>query len=65
MTYCLGIMTREGLVMASDSRANAGFDQVNVCPKMHTFLQPGERAFVILTSPLSLCCAMISTPARD
>jgi putative proteasome-type protease len=42
MTYCLGIMTREGLVMASDSRANAGFDQVNVTPKMHTFLQPGE-----------------------
>ena len=49
MTYCLGIMTHQGLVMASDSRANAGFDQVNVCPKMHTFLQPGERAFVILT----------------
>ncbi len=50
MTYCLGIMTREGLVMASDSRANAGFDQVNVCPKMHTLVRPGERAFVILTS---------------
>ena len=33
MTYCLGIMTHQGLVMASDSRANAGFDQVNVCPK--------------------------------
>ena len=65
MTYCLGIMTREGLVMASDSRANAGFDQVNVCPKMHTFLQPGERAFVILTSGnLSLSQSVI-TLLRD
>jgi putative proteasome-type protease len=65
MTYCLGIMTREGLVMASDSRANAGFDQVNVCPKMHTFLQPGARAFVILTSGnLSLTQSVI-TLLRD
>ncbi|MGC1871397.1 MAG: peptidase [Acidobacteriaceae bacterium] len=50
MTYCLGIKTRDGLVMASDSRTNAGYDQVNVCRKMHTFTEPGERAFVILTS---------------
>jgi putative proteasome-type protease len=65
MTYCLGIMTRQGLVMASDSRANAGYDQVNVSPKMHTFLQPGERAFVILTSGnLSLTQSVI-TLLRD
>ena len=50
MTYCLGIMTQEGLVLASDSRTNAGFDQVNVCCKMHQFVQPGERVFVILSS---------------
>ena len=50
MTYCLGILTRHGLVMASDSRTNAGYDQVNVCRKMHTFVQPGERVFVLLTS---------------
>jgi putative proteasome-type protease len=46
----LGIVTEEGLVMASDSRSNAGFDQVNTCRKMHTFVQRGERALVILTS---------------
>ena len=39
MTYCLGIKTHEGLMMASDSRANAGYDQVNVCRKMHTFIR--------------------------
>lgn len=50
MTYCLSIMTHEGLVMASDSRTNAGFDDLNVARKMHTFVQPGERVFVILSS---------------
>ncbi len=50
MTYCLSIMTHEGLVMASDSRTNAGFDDLNVARKMHTFVQPGERVFVILVS---------------
>ncbi|MBV9301238.1 MAG: peptidase [Acidobacteriaceae bacterium] len=50
MTYCLGIATEEGLVMASDSRSNAGYDQVNVCRKMHLFVQPAERVFVILSS---------------
>src|SRR4030081_3684798 len=50
LTYCLGIATQEGLVLASDSRTNAGFDQVNVCRKMHWFVQPGERVFVILNS---------------
>src|SRR5437667_1720100 len=55
MTYCLGIRTREGLVLASDSRSNAGYDQVNVCRKMHTFVMPGERVFVLLASG-SLSC---------
>ncbi len=61
MTYCLGIATREGLVLASDSRTNAGFDQVNTCRKMHQFVQPGERVFVILTSgSLSISQSVIS-----
>ena len=50
MTYCLGIVTADGLVMASDSRSNAGFDQVNVCRKMYRLVEEGERVFVILTS---------------
>src|SRR5215470_15369050 len=66
MTYCLGIMTREGLVMASDSRTNAGYDQVNVCRKMHTFVVPGERAFVLLTSgSLSLTQSTITLMQDD
>ncbi len=61
MTYCLSIMTHEGLVMASDSRTNAGFDDLNVARKMHTFVQPGERVFVILCSgSLSLSQSVIN-----
>jgi len=66
MTYCLGIVTDDGLVMASDSRTNAGFDQVNVCRKMHRFVQPGERAFVILCSgSLSISQSVITLLRGD
>ena len=66
MTYCLGIVTKHGLVMASDSRTNAGYDQVNVTRKMHTFVQPGERVFVILTSgSLSLSQSILTLLRRD
>jgi putative proteasome-type protease len=50
MTYCLGIKTEAGLVLASDSRTDAGIDQVDTCRKMHTFVTPGERVFVVLSS---------------
>ena len=66
MTCCLGIVTKQGLVMASDSRANAGFDQVNICRKMHTFVTPGERVFVVLTSgSVSLTQSAITLLRRD
>src|SRR3954464_12432818 len=66
MTYCLGIVTKHGLVMASDSRTNAGYDQVNICRKMHTFVQPGERVFVALTSgSLSLTQSIVTLLRRD
>ncbi len=66
MTYCLGIVTSEGLVMASDSRSNAGFDQVNVCRKMYRFVTEGERVFVVLTSgSLSISQSVISLLRAD
>jgi putative proteasome-type protease len=61
MTYCLGIVTKHGLVMASDSRTNAGYDQVNVCRKMFIFEKPGDRVFVILTSGSLSCSQSIIT----
>ncbi len=66
MTYCLGITTQEGLVLASDSRTNAGFDQVNTCRKMYSFVQPGERMFVILTSgSLSISQSVVTLLRAD
>jgi putative proteasome-type protease len=64
VTYCLGIWTRHGLVMASDSRTNAGHDQVNVARKMHVFEQPGERVFVLLSSGSLSCTQSIVTHLR-
>jgi len=66
MTYCLGIVTKHGLVMASDSRTNAGYDQINVTRKMHTFVQPGERVFIVVTSgSLSLSQSVLTLLRRD
>ncbi len=64
VTYCVGIWTRYGLVMASDSRTNAGHDQVNVSRKMHVFVQPGERVFVLLSSGSLSCTQSIITLLR-
>ncbi len=61
MTYCVAIQVRDGLVLASDSRSNAGGDQVTVCRKMHVFVKQGERVFVLLTSgSLSLSQSVIT-----
>ena len=50
MTYCVAMRLAEGLVFASDSRTNAGFDQISTFRKMHTFEQPGERELVLLSA---------------
>jgi putative proteasome-type protease len=64
MTYCLGIVTKYGLVMASDSRTNAGYDQVNTVKKMHTFVTPCDRVFIILASGSLSCTQSIITLLR-
>ena len=49
MTYCVGIKTKEGVVLASDSRTNAGLDNVNIYSKMLTY-DVGDRTIIIVTS---------------
>ena len=49
MTYCIGIKTNGGVVLASDSRTNAGLDNVNIYSKMLTY-DVGDRTVVIVTS---------------
>ena len=50
MTYCVGMLLDQGLVFLSDSRTNAGVDQINTFRKMTVFEKPGERVLVLLTS---------------
>jgi putative proteasome-type protease len=65
MTYCLGIVTREGLVLASDRRTNAGYDQMNKVRKMHILERSGERVFFILTAGSLSCSQSIITLLRQ
>lgn len=50
MTYCVGMLLNDGLVFLSDSRTNAGVDQINTFRKMTVFEQPGDRVLVLMTS---------------
>jgi putative proteasome-type protease len=50
MTYCVALLVDEGLVLASDTRTNAGVDQVGIFPKMHHFEVRGERMITLLTA---------------
>ncbi|GAB6046337.1 proteasome-type protease [Methyloparacoccus murrellii] len=50
MTYCVALKLNEGMVFASDSRTNAGVDQIASYRKMRTFVHPGDRSIIILSS---------------
>jgi putative proteasome-type protease len=62
MTYCCGILVRDGLVMIADTRTNAGLDNISIFRKLHMFGTPGERIMAIASSGnLSLTQSVIST----
>ncbi|KFB10164.1 proteasome-type protease [Nitratireductor basaltis] len=50
MTYCVGLKIDRGLVFMSDTRTNAGVDNVSVFRKMHSWAKPGERVLVLLSA---------------
>lgn len=50
MTYCVATMMNAGIVFASDSRTNAGVDNIATFRKMKTFERQGDRALVIVNS---------------
>lgn len=50
MTYCLGILTRTGLVMAADSRTNAGVDYISTYQKLFDFSIENDRTLILCTS---------------
>ena len=50
MTYCVGLYLREGLVLLSDTRTNAGVDNISIFGKMQVEEVPGERVLVLLSA---------------
>lgn len=50
MTYCVGIKLDAGLVFLSDSRTNAGLDQISTFRKMMVYEKAGDRFMVMLSA---------------
>ena len=69
MTYCVAVRVDQGLVMLSDTRTNAGMDNIARFRKSFTYHVPGERAITLLCSGnLSITQgvkAMISKAIRE
>ena len=62
MTYCCGILVRDGLVMIADTRTNAGLDNVSTFRKLHIFEKPGERIMAIASAGnLAISQSVLST----
>lgn len=50
MTYCVGLKLERGLVFMSDTRTNAGVDNISVFRKMFHWENPGERSITVMTA---------------
>jgi len=66
MTYCIGIVTRSGLVIGADSRTNAGVDYVSTYRKLFDMSLPGQRVLLLCTSGnLSISQSVMTALQRD
>ena len=66
MTYCLGIINHFGIVMAADSRTNAGVDYISAYKKLFDLSLPGERVIIICVSGnLSVSQGVLTQLNRD
>ncbi|MGM9425111.1 peptidase [Hydrogenophaga sp. MI9] len=50
MTYCVAVKLKAGLVFLSDSRTNAGLDQISTFRKMIVYEKPGDRFMCLLSA---------------
>ena len=66
MTYCLAVSVTDGLVFVSDSRTNAGIDQLGTFSKMHPFTNIPGRFFTLLSAGnLATTQAVVARLHRD
>ena len=62
MTYCVGVKLESGMVFASDSRTNAGIDQIASFRKMAVYERPNDRVLILLTAGnLAICQVVVRT----
>ena len=62
MTYCCGILVRDGLVMIADTRTNAGLDNISTFRKLHIYAKPGERIMAVASAGnLAISQSVLST----
>jgi len=50
MTYCVAMLLTEGVLLASDSRTNAGVDHIATFRKMHLFQDNSDRRIVLVSA---------------
>lgn len=50
MSYCVGLLLNKGLVFMSDTRTNAGVDNISIFRKMFSWSLPGERVVTLMTA---------------
>ncbi|WP_298820265.1 proteasome-type protease [uncultured Roseibium sp.] len=61
MTYCVGLKLDRGLLFASDTRTNAGVDNIATFKKLHTWEEPNERVITLLSAGnLAITQAVVS-----
>lgn len=66
MTYCIAASINEGLILVSDSRTNAGIDNVSTHGKMHAFDTTNDRKMVMLCAGnLATTQAVLEQMHRD
>jgi putative proteasome-type protease len=66
MTYCIVVSLKEGLVLTSDSRTNAGIDNISIHRKMHALATAKDRSIVLLSAGnLATTQAVIDQLHRD
>lgn len=66
LTYCVAAVLDEGICFVSDSRTNAGVDNVSSYSKMHTFGNPGGSQVILLSAGnLATTQAVIDVLERD
>lgn len=50
MTYCVGMMLDRGIAFMSDTRTNAGLDNISTYRKMTIWEEPGERSITLMSA---------------